>query len=203
MAVTAAIVLSVLMLITLKQLHHWKSSTTLFEHALDVTHNNSVAHFGLGNALREEGNTAEAIHHYSEALRLDPGYVEVRINWGIALMDQGRPADAVNHFSEVLRINPHDGRAHLNLGVALARQGRTAEAIDHYFEASLQDPVNASIAYYNIACEYAKQNKTEESVVWLEKAIRKGFRNWNHIKADKDLDNIRSSARYKELIKDH
>jgi len=203
MAVTAAVVLSTLMLITWKQLHHWKSSTTLFEHALDVTHNNSVAHFGLGNALLEEGKTAEAIHHYSEALRLDPGYVEVRINWGIALIDQGRPADAVNHFSEVLRINPHDGRAHLNLGVALARQGRTAEAIDHYFEASLQDPVNASIAYYNIACEYAKQNKREESIVWLEKAIRKGFRNWKYIKADKDLDNIRSSARYKELIKDH
>jgi tetratricopeptide (TPR) repeat protein len=103
----------------------------------------------------------------------------------------------------VLRINPHDGRAHLNLGVALARQGRTAEAIDHYFEASLQDPVNASIAYYNIACEYAKQNKREESIVWLEKAIRKGFSNWDHIKADKDLDSIRSSARYKELVKDH
>jgi tetratricopeptide (TPR) repeat protein len=203
LAVTAAVVLSVLMLSTWKQLHHWKSSTALFEHALDVTESNSVAHFGLGNALLEEGKATEAIHHYSEALRLDPGYVAVRINWGIALLDQGRPADAGKHFSKVLEINPHDGRAHLNLGVALARQGRTAEAIDHYFKASLQDPVNASLAYYNIACEYAKQHKTEKSLTWLEKAIRKGFRNWNHIKGDKDLDSIRSSARYKELIEDH
>jgi len=203
LAVTAAVVLSVLMVSTWKQLHHWKSSTALFEHTLDVTGGNSVAHFGLGNALLEEGKTAEAIHHYSEALRLDPGYVGARINWGIALLDQGRPADAINHFFEVLRINPEDGRVYLNLGVALAREGRTAEAMDYYFEASLQDPVHASIAYYNIACEYAKQNKKEESIVWLEKAIRKGFRNWKHIKADKDLDNIRSSARYKELIKDH
>jgi hypothetical protein len=54
-----------------------------------------------------------------------------------------------------------------------------------------------------MACEYAKQNKTEKSLTWLEKAIGKGFRNWKHIKADKDLDSIRSSARYKELIKDH
>ena len=203
LAVTAAVILSVLMVTTWKQLHHWRSSTALFEHTLAVTEGNSVAHFGLGNALLEEGKTAEAIHHYSEALRLDPGYVEVQINWGIALLDQGRPADAVNHFSEVLRTNPRDGHAHLNLGVALARQGRTDEAIDHYFKASLQDPVNASIAYYNIACEYAKQNKTEKSLTWLEEAIRKGFRNWKHLKGDKDLDSIRNSARYKELIKDH
>jgi tetratricopeptide (TPR) repeat protein len=203
MGLAAAVALSALTLITWKQLHHWKSSTALFEHTLEVTENNSVAHFGLGNALREEGKTAEAIHHYYEALRIDPGYVEVQINWGIALLDQGRPAAAINHFLEVLKTSPHDGRAHLNLGVALARQGRTAEAMDHYFKASLQDPVNASIAYYNIACEYAKQNKTEKSLTWLEKAIGKGFRNWKHIKADKDLDSIRSSARYKELIKDH
>ena len=203
LAVTAAAVLSVLMVRTWKQLHYWKSSTALFEHTLAVTENNSVAHFGLGNALLEEGKTAEAIHNYSEALRLDPGYVGARINWGIALLDQGRPADAINHFFEVLKVNPHDGRVYLNLGVALAREGRTAEAMDYYYKAALQDPVNASIAYYNIACEYAKQNKTEKALTWLEKAIEKGFRKWKHIKGDKDLDSIRSSARYKELIEDH
>ena len=203
LAVTAAAVLSFLMVRTWKQLHYWKSSTALFEHTLAVTENNSVAHFGLGNALLEEGKKDEAIHHYSEALRLDPGYVGAQINWGIALLDQGRPADAINHFFEVLKINPHDAGVHLNLGVALAREGRTAEAMDHYFKASLQDSVHASIAYYNIACEYAKQHKTEKALTWLEKAIRKGFRNWKHIRADKDLDSIRSSARYKELIKDH
>jgi tetratricopeptide (TPR) repeat protein len=203
LAITAAVILSVLMVSTWKQLHHWQSSTALFEHTLAVTESNSVAHFGLGNALLEEGKTAEAIHHYSEVLRLDPGYVGARINLGIALLDQGRPADAMNHLFEVLKIYPHDGRVHLNLGVALARQGRTAEAMDHYFNASLQDPVNASLAYYNIACEYAKQNKTEKALTWLEKAIGKGFRKWNHIKGDKDLDSIRNSARYKELIKDH
>jgi tetratricopeptide (TPR) repeat protein len=203
LAITATLVLSVLMVSTWKQLHYWKSSTSLFEHTLAVTENNSVAHFGLGNALLEEGKTAEAIHQYSETLRLDPGYVGARINLGIALLDQGRRADAINHFFEVLKTNPHDVRVHLNLGVALAREGRTAEAMDHYFKASLQDPVHASIAYYNIACEYAKQNKTEKALTWLEKAISKGFRKWNHIKDDKDLDSIRNSARYKELIENH
>ena len=63
-------------------------------------------------------------------------------------------------------------------------------------------PDNPSV-YYNIACIYANQNKPEESVVWLKKAVEKGFNDWEHIKTDSDLDNIRSSSYYKEFIKEH
>jgi len=57
--------------------------------------------------------------------------------------------------------------------------------------------------YYNVACIYAIQNKPEESVEWLKKAVEKGFSDWKHIKTDSDLDNIRGSIYYKEFVKDH
>jgi tetratricopeptide (TPR) repeat protein len=56
-------------------------------------------------------------------------------------------------------------------------------------------------AYYNIACIYAKQNRIEESIDWLKKAIEKGYKNWGLIKTDKDLENIRGSSYYKEIVK--
>ena len=55
--------------------------------------------------------------------------------------------------------------------------------------------------YYNIACIYAKQNKIEESIDWLKKGIEKGYKNWDLIKTDRDLENIRGSSYYRELIK--
>ena len=56
-------------------------------------------------------------------------------------------------------------------------------------------------AYYYIACIYARQNKAEISINWLEKAIIKGFKNRDLIETDKNLINIRKSKHYKELIK--
>ena len=63
-------------------------------------------------------------------------------------------------------------------------------------------PDNASI-YYNVAAVYALQDNGEESLVWLKKAINGCYQNWELIKSDKDLENIRDSAGYKELIEGH
>lgn len=56
--------------------------------------------------------------------------------------------------------------------------------------------------YYNIACMYSRQNKIENSIKWLKLAVNKGYKNWNLIKTDKDLENIRGSLYYNELIKE-
>jgi tetratricopeptide (TPR) repeat protein len=65
--------------------------------------------------------------------------------------------------------------------------------------AALQ-PDNAN-TYYNIAAMYALQNNVEESIAWLKKAIDMGYSNWDLIKTDKDLENIRDSEDYRQLLK--
>ncbi len=57
--------------------------------------------------------------------------------------------------------------------------------------------------YYNIACMYAKQNMTDKAIEWLKLSIERGFNNWELIKNDPDLANIRDSAYINELIKNH
>jgi hypothetical protein len=41
----------------------------------------------------------------------------------------------------------------------------------------------------------------EESIDWLKEAIKRGYKNWDLIKRDKDLENIRGSSYYKEIIR--
>ena len=47
------------------------------------------------------------------------------------------------------------------------------------------------------------QNKADEAMQWLKKAVDKGYRNWELIKSDKDLANIRHLEEYKQLVKGH
>ncbi|HNY67078.1 MAG TPA: hypothetical protein PKM41_16750, partial [Deltaproteobacteria bacterium] len=60
-------------------------------------------------------------------------------------------------------------------------------------------PDNASI-YYNIACLYAKQDKRNEAVSWLREAVHRGFRDWELIMNDPDLNNIRDNHEVRKLM---
>jgi protein O-mannosyl-transferase len=59
---------------------------------------------------------------------------------------------------------------------------------------------NKPDTYFNIACIYAKQDKVREAVSWLQKAVEKGYNNWELIKSDKDLDNIRNTPGFNSLL---
>ena len=135
LAVSAVIVLLGLSICTYLQQRYWQNSFTLFEHALDVTENNHIAHYCLGGALQREGKVGEAIVHYKEALRINPNYIEAHNNLGPLLAQLGQHDEAIEHFNEALRINPNYAEAHNNLGTLLFRLGQRNEAIKHFNEA--------------------------------------------------------------------
>lgn len=59
---------------------------------------------------------------------------------------------------------------------------------------------NADI-YYNISCLFAIQNDQEKAIEWLCRALEKRYDGWGNIKTDPDLENIRNSSCYQEIIK--
>jgi HEAT repeat protein len=96
-------------------------------------------------------------------------------------------------------------------GLVLNRVGRRPEAAAAYLR--IVDVVEktppdagevdfAGNALYNLACLKALDGKKAESVEWLGKAVRGGFRDREWIKRDKDLDGIRGEAGYKALLAD-
>jgi protein O-mannosyl-transferase len=111
----AAIVLSVLMALTQKQIQYWKNSITLFTHTLEVTSNNPISHNNLGNALFKKGQTDDAIEHYLEALRIKPDYVDAHNNLAAAFFRKGNVELAIRHFKKAIQINPNYVDARNNL----------------------------------------------------------------------------------------
>ena len=58
----------------------------------------------------------------------------------------------------------------------------------------------ANNAYYNLACIYSIRKDTAKSLQYLAMSIRHGYDDFEHIKIDTDLDNIRETAGFKELM---
>lgn len=170
-SVLTAMLVSALMVGSWLQVAHWKNSTKLFKHALDVTTNNYVAHYTLGNTLALQGNVAGAIFHYNEALQINPNYAEAHNNLGNALALQGNLAGAISHYNKALQINPDHAEAHRNLAVGLDRQGKHQEAIQHYAEVLRISPHDAQ-SHNNLGAALAEQGRLEEAIAHFTEALR-------------------------------
>ncbi|MCP4345680.1 MAG: tetratricopeptide repeat protein [Desulfobacterales bacterium] len=266
--ILCTIFLSILAVSSWIQLRYWANSIALFEHALDATSNNILAHTNLGLALAKEGRREESVNHYHMALQLSPDNAKVHNNMGVALFRLGKIresvihfqkalqkkpdfADAYNNLKKVLKIqkekdealakikdalknNPDDAKLYNELGNLYKKYRNTDKATEQYKKALAIQPEfpeslkNLAIAYavkgeyenavsllkkitdiqpensdapYLLACIYARQNRKSESVDWLKKAVKRGYNNLEKLKTDNNLENIRNTSYYKELIK--
>jgi tetratricopeptide (TPR) repeat protein len=171
LTLAAGTVLAVCMILTWMQLHHWKNSSALFQHALRVTSNNYLAHNNLGNVLMRQGKTEEATGHYVRALQIRPYFPRAHNNLGKALARQGKTEEAIGHYMKALQLKPELPEAHNNLGNALARQGKDEEAIDHYTKALQLKPDFAG-AHNNLGNILERQGKTNEALYHYSMAIQ-------------------------------
>jgi tetratricopeptide (TPR) repeat protein len=185
--------------LALKKLGRITEAMSQYSEALRIDPDSAETHNNLGLTLAEQGKITEAIRHYSEALRVDPDSAEIHINLGNALAAQKDFPKAADQYKIALSLRPTHAQALNNLAILYSVSGEDEKALD-LFKKIIELRPESAISFYNIARIYAKQNKIAESVDWLKKAIEKGYKNWDLIKTDEDLDNIRSSSYYKDLI---
>jgi protein O-mannosyl-transferase len=121
--------------LTWRQTAEYRDLVTLYTATLEKNPACWMAHYNLGIALSDQGNTDEAIVHYQQAIGLRPIYAEAHYNLGRLLAQKGQVDAAAIHYEKALEINPADAEARNNLGVTLFGSGRVDEAITHYEEA--------------------------------------------------------------------
>ena len=130
-----SILLLSLAFLTWQQTTAYHDLITLYTRTLAKNPGCWMAHYNLGIALHDHGETDQAITHYRQAIELRPGYAEAHYNLGRLLAEKGEFNDAINHYEATLAINPADAEAHNNLGATLFQAGRVDDAIAHYQEA--------------------------------------------------------------------
>ena len=169
LAASATVLLTVLMVITWKQVKYWENGTTLFTHTVNVTRNNSLAHYVLGLSLEEQGKIDEAMVHYSRSAHLN-SYDKAFFKMGYALYQKGKLDEATIHYKKALQMNPNYAEAQNNMGIVLARQGDMDGAIKHY-QAALRINPNHAGANYNLGRISVNHGKTAEAIRYYRKAL--------------------------------
>jgi tetratricopeptide (TPR) repeat protein len=157
-------------------------------------------YYNIGCNFEKDKDYQQAIDYYSKSLHLNPTHVMALNNLGRRLLQQNRIEEALNCFMKALSINPDLTHSHNNLGIMLAQQGQFDAALKHFLTVIELEPDYNNSIYYNISCIYAKIHQIEKSTSYLDKAIKRGYNNWCVIKNDKDLENIRETSYYKQLI---
>jgi tetratricopeptide (TPR) repeat protein len=127
----------------------------------------------IGLVLGTVGRYREAIEYYSEALKINPNYVDAHINLGVVLARQGKTAGAYHHYSEALRVEPNSEKAHYNLGNVLMARGETDAAIRHYSKAVHINPSFAE-AYNGLGLAFLQTGKLQEAILCFHKAVNHG-----------------------------
>ena len=153
--------------ITRRQAAYWKSSETLFRHAVEVTPANYVAHDCLGDALAEQGRDSEARAQFAAAMRIKPNFPHTLCNMGKLLYDEKKFAEAGDLFNRALQINPEDPETLQNLACTLAARGELDEAIVDYQRALALAP-NYDEARANLASALTQRAQWDAAATHYE-----------------------------------
>ncbi len=58
-------------------------------------------------------------------------------------------------------------------------------------------------AHYNLACRYALLKQRDQAITTLRKAVELGYRDFEFMLEDHDLDSIRKDPRFRRLVKEY
>ena len=165
-----------LAVLTRVQLGYWQSTSALFEHALEVTSNNHVAHNALGIEFMEEKQLEKAVEHLTQALSIYSTYADAHNNLGLALSRQGRLDEGIQHYLQAIQIRPESYPAHNNLGLVVLGTGQVDQAIDHFSQALVLNPSYVE-AYNNLGTAMLKKGNRGKAMELFRKALelRPGF----------------------------
>ena len=167
----AAGILSVLWILTSFQIRHWENGITLFEHALQSTSENFVAHNNLGVLLAEKGKYDEANMHYHETLRIVPGFGDTCNNLGWISYKLGNYQEAILHYQEAIAYDPHAAQSYYSLANLYLNLGQISDASTYFLKALKIRPDYVE-AMTKLAIVLVLIGKYDESLALFKKAIR-------------------------------
>jgi tetratricopeptide (TPR) repeat protein len=164
--------LAILAFLTWQQCGYWKNSFELFNHALQVTKDNYLAHDGRGIIYGKLGQYQRAIMDFNEAIRLKADYVKSYNNRGLAYAKLGRYQQAINDYDEAIRLKPDYTKAYNNRENAYKDLGRQEGEMKDFNKAGHLQSDNVN-AYNEKGNAYYKYGRYQLAIENYSEAIRR------------------------------
>jgi tetratricopeptide (TPR) repeat protein len=176
-AIVAGLALGACFLLTARQIAWWRNSETLFKRMIDVTPDNYMAHYNLGNLYNRRHQTDLAIAQYQAAIEEQPIYADAHNNLGGILLDEKRYDEAIAHYREAARLQPGFLSA-FNLANAYADAASARHDTNLFaqaataFQEALQINPDSSEAHNNFGMTWQAENRDQEAIAEFRAATR-------------------------------
>jgi Tfp pilus assembly protein PilF len=167
---TAIGILTLLSIVSYRQVQTWADDLTLFRHAVEVTDRNWLAHRNLGSAHLKQGRPQAALQHFEAAIDIQPRSADARFNRALALAALGRREAAVAAYRRALQINPLHAGALNNLGGMLIAAGDLDAGMRYCRKALSADPGMAD-AHNNLGVALYRRGNYRAAAVRFRKAL--------------------------------
>ncbi len=163
------------------------------------------AYIQLGRALNFLRKYDESAAAFENALKLSPNHPAVFAGLGQVRFAQRRYDQAAANLSKAIEGGWRNPMFYGQLAYSQLALNQNEAAIKTYekaFEMGIPPGANTrGLAYYNMACAYARLKQTDKAFEMLGRAIDEGFNNRQTIETDSDLAPLRADARFQELLK--
>ena len=164
----------------------------------------TLAYQQYGRALAQLQRYDEANAAYEKALELGGTDAGIYVGLGQMRLGQKRFEEAVNYLTKATEGGARYSQIYGQIAFAQMNLNRNEEAIKSYekaFEAGIPPGANTrGIAYYNMACAYARLKQTDKAFEMLNKAVDEGMNNRQTFETDTDLASLRADARFQTLL---
>ena len=161
---------------------------------------------GIGNIHYDEGRYEAALAAFLEAAKGSENDGVLRGNVGDAYarlgrVEQARQAwrEAVRLEQQTLAVNPNDANTLARIALWEAKSGDRAASEGHITRALAIGAGDAEVLYY-AAVVRALAGDTERALASLEQAVKSGYSAQLAAK-DRDLDTIRETPRFRDLVR--
>ena len=112
----------------------------------------------------------EAIHNYTQAVQLEPNFVDPYLNRGGSFQSLGRMEEALNDYEQAEILDPQEPRIYANRGVIFYERKDYSAALADYSSAIEVSP-EFTETYYNRAICFVALRRYEEAIRDYSKAI--------------------------------
>ncbi len=148
----------------------WKDSMTLWNDVISKYNYSSVAYLKRGVVYSDLGQWEKSIADYSDAIGINPKYIDACSHRGVAYANLGQYDKAIADFSSVIGIDPNFTMSYYNRGIVYGNLQQYDKAIDDFSSAIGIDP-NFTDANYNRGVAYAKLGQWDKAIADYSRVI--------------------------------
>lgn len=169
------------------------------DHAIELDPKSAYSFYLKGWYEKCNGDVDMAIEDLSMSIMLYPEYINALSARGILYQRKGMKNEAEADFRKILEIDTVEGY-YLQAHYAYSYLGNKEKALACMQSVIKNDSINN---FYDAACLYSLAKDEKMALHYLRRALETGFRKFHHIEQDTDLDFIRNTSDFKNMIDEY